>query len=220
MTFSERNMLALLGTNCQFLEIFLKNIHTIPFAQQVYLIIILVRAENAVSYKYVVAKGRSILTAFWDNNVYSEDKLNQHFGSGCCLSWISILTSRLGLWNTPTRYLQRVRTPSNECPRYDIKPSDWMRTIPSWQLLQGLLWPWVVAPDRVLSICRIEQTMCAKQYSKRFNWVQKRASNRLRILSTKCVYKLYIYIYKDHFALNNLQWLICYETQPNQIIYI
>ena len=25
---------------------------------------------------------------------------------------------------------------------------------------------------------------------------------------------------KDDLALNNLQWLICHKTQPNQIIYI
>ena len=29
-----------------------------------------------------------------------------------------------------------------------------------------------------------------------------------------------IYMYKEDLALNNLQWLICYETQPNQILYI
>ena len=29
-----------------------------------------------------------------------------------------------------------------------------------------------------------------------------------------------IYMYKEDLALNNLQWLICHETPPNQIIYI
>ena len=29
-----------------------------------------------------------------------------------------------------------------------------------------------------------------------------------------------IYMYKEYLALNNLQWLICHKTQPNQIIYI
>ena len=29
-----------------------------------------------------------------------------------------------------------------------------------------------------------------------------------------------IYMYKDDLALNNLQWLICHKTKPNQIIYI
>ena len=31
---------------------------------------------------------------------------------------------------------------------------------------------------------------------------------------------LYIYMYKEDLALNNLQWLICHKGQPNQIIYI
>ena len=29
-----------------------------------------------------------------------------------------------------------------------------------------------------------------------------------------------IYVYIEDLALNNLQWLICHQTQPNQIIYI
>ena len=29
-----------------------------------------------------------------------------------------------------------------------------------------------------------------------------------------------IYMYEEDLALNNLQWLICHKTQPNQIIYI
>ena len=31
---------------------------------------------------------------------------------------------------------------------------------------------------------------------------------------------IYIYMNKPNLALNNLQWLICYKIQPNQIIYI
>ena len=27
-----------------------------------------------------------------------------------------------------------------------------------------------------------------------------------------------IYLYKEDLALNNLQWLICHKTKPNQII--
>ena len=49
----------------------------------------------------------------------------------------------------------------NKCPDYDIKPSHgetlalkiWrMLNTPSMPLLQGPLWPGVVAPDRVLSM--------------------------------------------------------------------
>ena len=29
-----------------------------------------------------------------------------------------------------------------------------------------------------------------------------------------------MYMYKKDLALNNLQWLICHQTQPNQNIYI
>ena len=29
-----------------------------------------------------------------------------------------------------------------------------------------------------------------------------------------------IYMYKEDLASNNLQWLICHKTQPNQILYI
>ena len=29
-----------------------------------------------------------------------------------------------------------------------------------------------------------------------------------------------MYMYKEELALNNLEWLICHKTQPNQIIYI
>ena len=29
-----------------------------------------------------------------------------------------------------------------------------------------------------------------------------------------------MYMYKEDLALNNLQWLICHKTKPNQIIYI
>ena len=35
---------------------------------------------------------------------------------------------------------------------------------------------------------------------------------------TSCIYL--ICMYKQYLALNNLQWLIYYKTQPNQIIYI
>ena len=49
--------------------------------------------------------------------------------------------------------------------------------------------------------------------------MQKRALVCLRILSIKCVYKSYIYLiymYEQDMALNNLQWLICHKTEPNQ----
>ena len=46
----------------------------------------------------------------------------------------------------------------------------------------------------------------------------KRAQVCLRMLSTKCVYKSYIFnIYKKDLALSNLQWLIFHKTKPDQI---
>ena len=55
---------------------------------------------------------------------------------------------------------------SNRCPGYDTKQSDgevpvmlelWgMQSTPSLPLLPGLLWLWVVAPDRALSLGQIE----------------------------------------------------------------
>ena len=67
MAFSERGVLALLGTNYQFLVIFLTKIQfTLANKSRSYLVIILVSAENVVLHKYVVAKGSSILTAFLD----------------------------------------------------------------------------------------------------------------------------------------------------------
>ena len=63
-------------------------------------------------------------------------------------------------------------------------------------------WPRVVAPDRVLSVGQIEQTVCKQIYSNTWNHltVYKRACAHLRMLSTKYVYKsyifnIYIYIY-------------------------
>ena len=40
------------------------------------------------------------------------------------------------------------------------------------------------------------------------------------IKPTKLNHKYLIYMYKEELALNNLQWLICHKTQPNQIIHI
>ena len=77
------------------------------------------------------------------------------------------LPSRLGLYNTPTAYLQRGKPPpANECPRYDTKKSDvefpimrvlWgMRSTPSLPSLPVPLWPRFVTTNRVLSIGQIE----------------------------------------------------------------
>ena len=51
----------------------------------------------------------------------------------------------------------------------------------------------------------------------------KGSTGLFKDVSKKYVYKSYkysMYMYKEDLALNNLQWLICYKTKPNQIIYI
>ena len=41
------------------------------------------------------------------------------------------------------------------------------------------------------------------------------------VINKMCLQIIYlIYMYKEDWALNNLQWLICYKIQPYQIIYI
>ena len=81
-----------------------------------------------------------------------------------------------------------------------------MWSTPSLLSLSGPLWPGVVAPNRVLSMCQIEQTVCKQMtdinlwlsYSNIWNHVtvcKKKSQARLRMLSTKCVYESYIYIY-------------------------
>ena len=77
-----------------------------------------------------------------------------------------------------------------------------MWSTPSLPLLLGSLWPRVVAPDRVLSMGQMEQTVC-KQMTDFKSWllynntgnqcVQKSAQALLRMLSTKCVYKSHIF---------------------------
>ena len=37
---------------------------------------------------------------------------------------------------------------------------------------------------------------------------------------TKQNHTYLICMYKEDLALNNLKWLICHKSQPNQIIYI
>ena len=70
---------------------------------------------------------------------------------------------------TDCTFAEEARPPSpHECPGYDTKQSDgevpvmlelWgMQKTPSLLLLPGPLWPEVVAPDRALSMGKIELT--------------------------------------------------------------
>ena len=41
------------------------------------------------------------------------------------------------------------------------------------------------------------------------------------VIDKMCLEIVYlIYMYKKGLTLNDLQWLICHKTQPNQILYI
>ena len=42
------------------------------------------------------------------------------------------------------------------------------------------------------------------------------------VINKMCLQTIYvlIYMYEEDLVLNNLQWLICNKTQPNQIISI
>ena len=80
-----------------------------------------------------------------------------------------------GLQNTATASLQRGKTPPNECSGYDTKQSDselwemWSTLLlPS---LPGLLWPEVVAPNRVngLSISKFGDCSRGRPGSSLFN---------------------------------------------------
>ena len=108
-----------------------------------------------------------------------------------------------------------VRTPPNEHPVYDNKQFDdeaprmqelWgMQSISSLPLLPVPIWPGAVAPDRVLSVGKIEQTVSKQMtgvklclsYCNTWNHLtvsKKRAQACLRMSSTKCVYKSHIYL--------------------------
>ena len=98
----------------------------------------------------------------------SLDNLNVRiYSTSCCpVGWgrrIQLLLCR------------EVRPHLNECSGYDTKQSDdqapalylWgMWSTLSLALLPEPLWPEEVAPDRVLSLCQIEQTMWAKRWLK------------------------------------------------------
>ena len=112
--------------------------------------------------------------------------------------------SRLGLQNTPTVTQQRMRLPQRvSC--YDTKQSDgkvpvmlevWgMRSNPLLPSLPGPLWPGVIAPDRVLSMCQIE-----------INSV---------LMPNRIVKNRTVYMHKMDLALDNLRSLIYHWTKPS-----
>ena len=108
---------------------------------------------------------RYIHSLWWYKKNWMELELSASFGRDSywmILNAFQSLPSRLGLWNTPTAYLQRSKTPANEGPGYNSKQSDsevpvmqelWgMRSTPSLPSLPGPLWLGVVVSERFLSM--------------------------------------------------------------------
>ena len=54
------------------------------------------------------------------------------------------------------------------------------------------------------------------KYLKPFNYVKTNKLDKISSIN----YGFTNHMYKEDLAFNNLQWLICHKTQPNQIIYI
>ena len=101
-----------------------------------------------------------------------------------------------------------VRPPPYKCLGYDTKQSDgeapvmlelWgIWSTPSFPSLPGPLCPRVVVPDRVISMDKIEVYFVLL-----LNWI---------------VWNRTVYMSKNGFGINDLQWLMCHKAKPNQII--
>ena len=102
-----------------------------------------------------------------------------------------------------------------------------MWSTPSLSSLSCPLWSGVVASDRVLSMDRIELN-CVLM----LNWIawnrtvltfNLRTYAKLNCLKWNCfcmitwiVWNRAVYMYKNGFGINNLQWLMCHKTKPDQ----
>ena len=70
-----------------------------------------------------------------------------------------------------------------------------MRSTPSLLSLPRPLWPGVVAPDSVLSMSQAE-LICV-------------------LMLKRMVWNRTVYMHKNGFGINKLQWLMCHKTKPN-----
>ena len=122
------------------------------------------------------------------------------------------LPSQLRLKNTPTIFLQRSKTPHNECPWYDTKQSEgvitamvepWgMQSYPSLPLLLDPFWPGVVETDRHISVGQIELT-----YVLMLKWIPWKKSVLTFKLHSNI--KLNCFKWKCFCMLN---WIVWYRT--------
>ena len=137
---------------------------------------------------------------------------------------INIKPSWLGLQNTPTAFLQRSKTPTSMSV-LDMALN--YLTLKLWRMLStlslpslpGSLWPGMLAPDRVLSMGK-KNCLTLKQTANRWlmlNWIMR--SRTVELFNSVYLQNVFTNHIED-LALNNLQWLICHKTQPNQIIHI
>ena len=122
--------------------------------------------------------------------------------------------------------------PTNECPGYDTKQSDgevtvilklWgMQTTPLLSSLPGPLWSGVVAPDRVLSIGQIEVNCVLMLSWTAWNrtvldiepvYLELLCKQKTILILNRIVWNRTVYMYKNGFDINNLQWSMCYQTK-------
>ena len=89
---------------------------------------------------------------------------------------------------------------------------------PSLPSLPGPLWPEVVAPNRTKLCIYVDQIELNCVFM--LNWI---IWNRTVFGEWNCFFMLnwivwnrIVYMYKNLFGINNLQWLICDKTKPNQ----
>ena len=162
-------------------------------------------------------------------------------------AWISIGSVSWGCRKYQLHLCRRVNPHSpNKCPQYDIKQSDGeaqvmlelqgMWSTSSLPLLPGPLWPqscctWlspIYGLNRIFWHLNWVQTndwcligFLVMHYN---TWNHLTVCKRMSLISFKCyrqnVFTSHIYlIYKEDLALNNLQWLICYQTKHNCLLF-
>ena len=96
-----------------------------------------------------------------------------------------------------------------------------MRSTLSLPLLLGPLWTELLAPDRVLSMGQIELNCMLI-----LNWIVWNRTFwhltvcKLKIILNWIVWNRTVYMYKNGFGLNNLQWLMYHQTKPNPSLFI
>ena len=82
-----------------------------------------------------------------------------------------------------------------------------------------LLWHWIWYVHPRSQLCQYITIVIHRNSYNHLTVCQKCPKACFKMLSTNCVYKSYISnicVYKQDFVLNDLHWLICHKTKPNQ----